>query len=169
MIPLLFIRNYITSQVVHTCSQQSDCYVGYYCDVTEMCYDCSYVTPASCDSIDQDCCSAQFRRQCVTNPHQCPGPSDPSGPSGLGNNDINPVLKTFLMIFSLVSLSYLLAGSYINKYVNLRSGYDILPHREFWREFRSLVRDGVSFSYRVARHKIGYTDISEISDESCLE
>ena len=149
MISLLFILNSITGQVILTCSQQSDCYVGYYCDGTEMCYDCVYVTPDYCDSIDQNCCSPQFRRQCPTNP------ADQLGP----NNDMNPALKTFLMIFSLVSVSYLLAGSYWNHWMNHRSGFDILPHREFWREFRSLVRDGVFFSYCFTRHKLGYSSL----------
>ena len=164
MISFLFILNSITGQVILTCSRQSDCYVGYYCDGTEMCYDCAYVVPDYCDSIDQNCCSPQFRRQCPTNPYQCPGPdptnpTNPSGSLGPRKSEMNPALKTFLMIFSLVSVSYLLVGSYWNHRVNHRSGYDILPNRESWREFRSLVRDGVFFSYRFARHKLGYSSL----------
>ena len=160
MILLLFTRNYLFGQVIQVCSRQSDCYIGYYCDATSMCYDCSYVNPASCDSIDQDCCSTEFKRQCVANPHQCetPNPISPGGTEGT-EDDMNPSLKAFLMVFSIGSISYLLVGSYWNHRVKNHSGYDIIPNKRFWMEFRSLVRDGVSFSHRALRGRLGYDEI----------
>ena len=44
----------ISGQVTNICYQQSDCYIGYYCDITSMCYDCSYIDPSSCDSIENN-------------------------------------------------------------------------------------------------------------------
>ena len=56
---------------VPQCRATSDCPLEQYCDSGSDCYDCSYITPGSCDAIARDCCSAEFLANCPENPHGC--------------------------------------------------------------------------------------------------
>ena len=96
-------------QVILTCDQQSDCYLGDYCSLYNMSYDCSYISPSDCDALNSDCCSDSFLKQCSTNPYQCSIvlPTNP-----LIKNTMNPYLRMFLIIFSVSSVSYLFVGTY---------------------------------------------------------
>eukprot|EP01047_Picozoa_sp_COSAG01_P066506 COSAG01_NODE_9195_length_2523_cov_27.632990_1_plen_221_part_10 len=48
------------------------CYVGGgYCDQSNTCYRCNYITPTLCDAFDNDCCSSEFLSQCPGDPHGC--------------------------------------------------------------------------------------------------
>ena len=64
---------------MHICSlngsqTHSDCGDKTYCDVTNSCFDCSFITDASmCDAIDDSCCSSAFLKQCTSNPASCSG------------------------------------------------------------------------------------------------
>ena len=150
---LLFIHS--MGQVILTCDQQSDCYLGDYCSLYNMCYDCSYISPSDCDALNSDCCSESFLKQCSTNPYQCSIvlPTNPQ------KYNMNPYLRMFLIIFSVSSVSYLAVGTYYNKYVKEKKGYDILPHKDTWMNFRGLVRDGVSYSYELVMNKVDYESI----------
>ena len=153
---LLFIHS--MGQVILTCNQQSDCYIGDYCSLYNMCYDCSYISPSDCDALNSDCCSESFLKQCSTNPYQC-SIVLPTNPQKHNNNIMNPYLRMFLIIFSVFSVSYLSVGTYYNKYVKEKKGYDIFPNKDCWIHFRGLVRDGVSYSYELVMNRMGYESI----------
>jgi hypothetical protein len=55
-----------------TCGSVSDCKPGNYCDTSFTCYDCGFIGPAACDTIDNNCCSPEFLKNCPGNPFQCP-------------------------------------------------------------------------------------------------
>jgi hypothetical protein len=46
-------------------------YGGGYCDQSNTCYRCNYITPTLCDAFDNDCCSSEFLSQCPGDPHGC--------------------------------------------------------------------------------------------------
>ena len=142
MIYLLLLFNQIiliSGQVILICNQQSDCYIGSYCDIASVCYDCSYIDPGSCDSIDNNCCSQAFLKQCTSNPFNCPI-----------NKPIDPESNIYLYIFSYVffigGAFYISFGMYYNQYVNNKKGIEMIPNINFWKEVYGLVRDGLYFT-----------------------
>ena len=62
------------------CNQQSDCPAGEYCDSTQSCYACTYITPDRCDAENRstgrppNCCSQEFLEHCRTDPFHCNRP-----------------------------------------------------------------------------------------------
>eukprot|EP01047_Picozoa_sp_COSAG01_P020581 COSAG01_NODE_1174_length_11380_cov_2.922205_1_plen_181_part_00 len=60
------------SAVEALCFAHSDCPGGQYCDMSMMCYSCTYVNHSSCDAIDHDCCGRAFLQNCPSDPAGCP-------------------------------------------------------------------------------------------------
>ena len=54
-----------------SCGVDGDCPQGQYCDSTQSCYTCSYITTTNFDDVSGDCCSVAFQTQCPSNPAQC--------------------------------------------------------------------------------------------------
>ena len=148
MIYFLFLFNQfllISGQVVLTCSRQSDCYIGDYCDETSMCYACWYVDPGSCDSIDQNCCSQAFLKQCINNPFKCVIDNN-NKPIISKKEYSNIYLYVFLYAFLIGGAFYISFGMYYNQYVKQKKGIEIVPNINFWREVYGLVSDGIYFT-----------------------
>jgi hypothetical protein len=142
MATYLFVWSLLRScagQVIPLCQHLSECSIGQYCDNTYMCSTCNYVTPETCDALGVECCSDEFLRHCVTNPHNCP-PPPPAPPS------MNQGLFMFNVILAIVSVSYLTVGIYINKYLRRLEGLHILPHYTGWVGLYGLVKDGIHFT-----------------------
>jgi len=147
----------VRSQVLPTCTQQSDCSLQSYCSIYNLCYDCSYIDPSYCDALNSDCCSTQFLQQCSSNPYLCsvnPSPSPP--PSQIQEDVMNPTLKFGCIVVGLSSVSYISIGVYRNKYIHQKKGKDIFPHIQFWESMYGLVKDGISFTYLVIKHRYDY-------------
>jgi len=146
MIYLLILFNQfllITGQVILICNQQSDCYVGDYCDIASMCYDCSYINPSSCGSIDNNCCSQAFLKQCNSNPFNCPINNIPIDHK---KTESNIYLYLFLYVFLIGGAFYISFGMYYNQYVNNKKGIEMVPNINFWKEVYGLVKDGLYFT-----------------------
>ena len=139
------------------CNQQSDCYIGSYCDITSICYDCSYIDPSSCDSIDNNCCSQAFLKQCTSNPFNCPINNIPISPK---KTESNIYLYIFLYTFFIGSAFYISFGMYYNQYVNNKKGIEIIPNINFWKEVYGLVKDGLYFT--IANIKNRNTDYNSL-------
>ena len=152
MILLLLLNKLSPSQVIFFCNKQSDCYIGAYCDASSECYDCSYIMPTYCDALNTDCCSKEFLVQCVNNPYQCP--IDNKIPYSIKKMDDK--LFMFLLIFTMGSMSYLSIGSYRNKYINQKTGVEILPNINFWKNIYGLVKDGCFFSFSKCKECFSY-------------
>ena len=133
---LLFLWSSV-SQVIPLCQKLSDCKIGEYCDNTYSCSICNYVTPETCDALQVECCTDEFLRHCPTNPHACPPPP-------VQTNTIQG-LYVFNVIFFVTTISYLIVGSYINKYQKAKEGLSILPNYNSWVGLSSLVKDGFHF------------------------
>lgn len=134
------------------CYSQYDCSPGQYCDVNYACYDCSYVTPGSCDSIDNDCCGAAFLGQCPSDPFKCGGSGDSGGASPVqakkkckgdacGDFDV----ELILMIVCACAAAYVALGTLYGVQAQGKRGLSALPHYFFWSELAGLVKDGTSF------------------------
>ncbi len=134
----LFLLKYIPQQVILTCQRQTDCLVGNYCNLNKLCYSCSYITQTSCDSMN-GCCSQDFLFQCEDSSYLCITPN---------NEPINTNhLHSFLIVFCVVSLTYVSAGSCWNKYVKDKKGSDIFPNKRSWISLFRLVEDGINFTF----------------------
>ena len=130
------------------CQTISDCHIGEYCDNTFSCSICNYVTPETCDALRVECCSEQFLKHCVTNPHECP----PRPVTTVTNRG----LFMFNVVFSVSTIAYLVIGSYINKYQKMKKGLPILPNYNSWSGLIGLVKDGIRFTHvKMGRVRLG--------------
>ena len=137
------------SQVLPSCQKQSDCSQGNYCDNVHFCSDCSYIDGSFCDSVN-DCCSNDFLQQCPGNPHQCS--IQPEKYSPITNTSYSDV-HMFLLVFVVLSSSYLITGIYYNKYMKQKEGYNIIPNLNSWISLTGLVRDGFYYSTHMIKNK----------------
>ena len=151
---LLYLCKMIYAQVLPTCTQQSDCRLQSYCSINNICYGCSYIEPTYCDALYSDCCSTQFIHQCPSNPYQC-SVNPPPSPQ-IQEDVMNPTLQVGCVIVGLSSVSYISIGVYRNKYIHQKKGKDIFPHIQFWESVYGLVKDGISFTYVVVKHRYNY-------------
>ncbi len=60
----------LATAAVESCVRHEDCPTGQYCDLTNQCYNCSYIT-TKCDAVGKDCCSQSFLCSCPSNPMHC--------------------------------------------------------------------------------------------------
>ena len=152
-----FLFKMIPTQVILTCRRQTDCLFGKYCSSHNLCYSCSYVTEDTCDSLT-GCCSVDYLKQCPDSLYPC---------HSINTETSNNTLHSFLIIFCVSSLSYVSVGSYWNKYVNNRKGYDIFPHKQKWLDLFGLVKDGINYSFKRTRYCIhnNYERIHDIRYE----
>ena len=134
------------------CYSQLECSPGEYCDLNYACYDCSYVTPASCDSIDNDCCGAAFLGQCPSDPFNCGGGGDSGGATparakkkckGDACDDLD--VELILIIVCACAAAYVALGTLYGMQTQGKRGLSALPHYSFWSELAGLVKDGTSF------------------------
>ena len=137
----LFLLKYIPQQVILTCQRQTDCLVGNYCNLNKLCYSCCYITQTRCDSMN-GCCSKYFLFQCKTSSYLCKTPNEITDNTTTTNN-----LHTFLIMFCVGSLTYISLGTYWNKFVKGKTGYDIFPNKQRWISLFSLAEDGIYFTF----------------------
>ena len=152
MILLILLNKILSSQVIFFCNKQSDCYIGTYCDASSECYECSYIMPGYCDALNTECCSKEFLVQCVNNPYQCPIDNIPP----TNTDAIEFRLFMFLLVFTMGGISYLSIGSYRNKCINKKTGIEILPNINFWKNVYGLVKDGCFFSFSKCKECFSY-------------
>jgi len=126
----------IYAQYIKLCNRQEECYEDTYCNYLSSCVDCNRITPTKCDALNDDCCSNEFLKQCHDNPHMCNNIITKTSNIGYG----------FLTTFIMFTISYLICGSYYNKYAKRKEGFEILPNYNFWCNLKGLVKDGISFS-----------------------
>lgn len=136
----LYLYSFIYQQVLPICNKLSDCFIGTYCSSYNLCYDCSYIEPGTCDALNDNCCTHLFLSQCSTNPYQCTIPNNSKTNKRNG-------LFMFNLIFFISSISYLSIGSYRNKYLKQKEGWYIIPNYESWKSLLGLVKEGFQFSY----------------------
>ena len=148
---LLYLCKLIYSQVLPRCTQQSDCDIQSYCSINNICVDCSYIAPQTCDALYSECCSNDFLHQCSSNPYQCKI-TEPI----VTDTSMNPQLKLATISLCMVTVSYISVGAYRNKYLYQKKGMDIFPHRHLWESLYGLVKDGCSFAYLVINHRYNY-------------
>ena len=74
----------------HQCDDHSDCPVGNYCDASNNCFDCGYISEHTCDALDGDCCSAIFLHNCPADPRHCHGVDPPPPPPPADATMCNP-------------------------------------------------------------------------------
>jgi len=153
MIQLLVIVTSSKAQVLPLCNQQSDCQIGTYCGNTNLCYDCSYIYPGECNTLNTNCCSLEFLKQCTTNPYQCTVPSNPPTPITQKTHNL---LFMFTIIFFIVSINYLILGFWVNKYHKQKVGLSIVPNYNSWCVLYGLVKDGIHFTRMKFGNRLGY-------------
>ncbi len=135
------------------CYSQYECSPGQYCDHNYACYDCSYVTPGSCDSLNNDCCDAAFLSQCPNDPYGCAGGGgDSSDPSAGGakkkckGDDCDDLdVELMLIVACACATAYVALGTLYGVQAQGKRGLTALPNYHFWAELGGLVKDGVSF------------------------
>jgi len=142
------------SQFLQSCQSQLDCLSGSYCEDVHFCSDCSYIDSSYCNSIN-GCCSPSFLQQCPSNPYQCS--IQPTKQfSIVGTPSYN--LHKFLLIFVIVSSSYLSSGMYYNKYMKQKEGIYIIPNMNTWNSLCGLVRDGMYYSIDIIHRRFCRSD-----------
>ena len=150
---LLFVVWSSVGQVIPilTCQKHGDCKIGEYCDNTFSCSICNYVTPETCDAIRVECCTDEFLRHCPSDPHKCPAKPV--------ETQTNQGLYMFNVIFFITTISYLIVGSYINKYQKGKQGLYILPNYNSWVGLKGLVQDGIHFTQIKIGNRIPYDSL----------
>ena len=68
---LLLVLGARASHSRASCAGHTECPLGEHCDGSGRCRSCSAITPSRCDAVDAECCSAEFRAQCPSNPGGC--------------------------------------------------------------------------------------------------
>ena len=137
----LFLWTIIPKQVILTCKRQTDCLIGNYCNINNLCYSCSYITRSLCDSIN-GCCSQSFIDQCSDNPYPCNSQIRKLNSTIQTNN-----LHIFLYGFIIISTTYLAVDPIvINIFIKKRVAI-ILPNKHIWLNIFGLVKDFSSYSY----------------------
>ena len=58
------------------CSSHSECLTGFYCDLGSSCYTCTFISPTTCDAVDNDCCR-WLSSLSPLHPHRAPTPRTP--------------------------------------------------------------------------------------------
>ena len=151
MIQLFFWKS-IFSQVILSCERQTDCLQGNYCGINNLCYPCSQITSAHCDSIN-GCCNIEFMTQCPVSSYRCLKKQREVPPYGL---------HLFVIFFFILSCFYFTVGCYCNRCIDNKRGWDVLPNKDSWRSLFSLVEDGMYFTYSKIRRGLqnrGYISI----------
>lgn len=133
------------AQVILRCERQTDCMIDKYCNRNNLCNTCLDITTTHCDSLN-GCCNIPFHFQCKNSVYNCA--TDISNKSEMNGLDF------FLYFFIVVSFTYLFIGCYYNVSAYNRKGWDIIPHRRYWSQLFSLVKDGIYFTYSIIRRKI---------------
>lgn len=133
------------SQVILTCKRQTDCLVNKYCNLLKECLDCNYITKNRCDSLT-GCCNEFFYEQCPHSSYICHSLKK-------NNNTFNGI-DIFLYFFIVFTITYLFTGCYYNIYMHNARGWNVIPHKNYWKRLFELVRDGFYFTYSKIKTKI---------------
>uniref|UniRef100_A0A7M5V4P4 Cation-dependent mannose-6-phosphate receptor n=2 Tax=Clytia hemisphaerica TaxID=252671 RepID=A0A7M5V4P4_9CNID len=94
----------------------------------------------------------------LTHKCACPGVCASDAPaSDSGKNlSVGSLLCILLVVFVII---YLIGGILFLKYYKKEEGSDVIPHREFWTDFPSKVKDGFKFTVSKVRKKDEYESI----------
>ncbi|CAL1530934.1 unnamed protein product [Lymnaea stagnalis] len=77
-------------------------------------------------------------------------------PSSGGGLSVGSVL---VILFFVILLIYLIGGLLFLKFVRKAEGSEVIPNIEFWKDFPSLVKDGIMFTFRGCKADTTYEKI----------
>jgi len=106
----------------------------------------------SFQSYDGKLMKIQWRHQVV-----CSGAPPDKG--GDGSKKTGSGIGYFFIVLLIVFFGYFAIGAYYNYNNYGATGWDLLPHRDFWREVPYLVRDVFSHLCSLGRSRRGYVQV----------
>ncbi|KZW00249.1 hypothetical protein EXIGLDRAFT_667597 [Exidia glandulosa HHB12029] len=110
----------------------------------------SFVITLKCAKEATDPTFENYERGAVSvqwsTPAACPAKRDGGGGGGTDDNKTpqgssGGSLRMFFLLFILAIVAYFAIGSYYNMNTYGASGWDVIPHKDFWRELPYLVQD----------------------------